>query len=149
MARAQWAAAHARFAPVPLRFHAAGRRPCTGLRRKNSVKDRNRLADRKGEEETRMESRSFGQKATVVSKVYTPPVNTKPGFFSILNRFFYYRRMKGKKKKGKSNLQAVVCDFDPHGDEERRFPRLMRGHVHRFVSRCLSIGIFTSSRAIW
>lgn len=44
-----------------------------------------------------MESRSFGQKATVVSKVYTPPVNTKPGFFSILNRFFYYRRMKGKK----------------------------------------------------
>lgn len=97
VARAQWAAAHARFAPVPLRFHAAGRRPCTGLRRKNSVKDRNRLADRKGEEETRMESRSFGQKATVVSKVYTPPVNTKPGFFSILNRFFYYRRMKGKK----------------------------------------------------
>lgn len=143
MARAQWAAAHARFAPVPLRFHAADRRPCTGLRRKNSVKDRNRLADRKGEEETRMESRSFGQKATVVSKVYTPPVNTKPGFFSILNRFFIIAG-----KKGKSNLQAVVCDFDPRGDEKPRFPRLMRGHVHRFVSRCLSIGIFTSSRAI-
>ena len=26
--------------------------------------------------------------------------------------------------------------------------RLMHGHVHRFVSRCLSIGIFTSSRAM-
>lgn len=115
---------------------------CTGLLRKNSVKDRNRLADRKEEEATRMESRSFGQKVTVVRCMHRLTPRGNLGFYS--QPFFPSLSPDEKKKKVIykrsfviSILTAMILGF-----------RLMHGHVHRFVSRCLSIGIFTSSRAM-
>lgn len=114
----------------------------TGLYRKNSVKDRNRLADRKEEEATRMESRSFGQKVTVVRCMHRLTPRGNLGFYS--QPFFPSLSPDEKKKKVIykrsfviSILTAMILGF-----------RLMHGHVHRFVSRCLSIGIFTSSRAM-
>ena len=90
---------------------------CTGLLRKNSVKDRNRLADRKEEEATRMESRSFGQKVTVVRCMHRLTPRGNLGFYSQP----FFPSLSPDEKKKKSNLQAVVCYFDPHGDYTR-FP---------------------------
>lgn len=65
MARAQRSVAHARFAVVPLRFHAADR-PRRAPREGRDQSSRLIGCGRDEEDATRTESRSFGQKATVV-----------------------------------------------------------------------------------
>lgn len=70
-------------------FHCAFmlRTDLDGLRRKNSLKDRSRLADRKEEDPTKTESRSFGQKVTVVRSVRRLTTRRR-GTFSAARCFF-------------------------------------------------------------
>lgn len=64
-----------------------------GFRRKNNLKDRCRLADREEEDATRTESRSFGQKATVVRCMH----RLMPGNGYHPEPFVDYRRPRMKK----------------------------------------------------